>query len=103
MARRRRVVLVRAVAGLQGARRRQASMTGDRARVSVAVAVDAPTAFDIFTREIDQWWRRGARFRNAGARRGVVCIEPHVGGRLFESIEGKVASHVVEIGRVSVW
>ena len=36
-------------------------MTGDRARVSVAVAVDAPTAFAIFTQEIDLWWRRGAR------------------------------------------
>jgi uncharacterized protein YndB with AHSA1/START domain len=78
-------------------------MTGDRARVSVAIAVDAPTAFAIFTQEIDVWWRRGARFRNAGARRGIVCIEPGVGGRLFESIEGDVAPHVVEMGRVSVW
>ena len=78
-------------------------MTGDRARVSVAVAVDPARAFAIFTQEIDQWWRHGARFRNAGARRGIVGIEPGVGGRLFESIEGDAASHVVELGRVQVW
>jgi uncharacterized protein YndB with AHSA1/START domain len=78
-------------------------MTGDRARVSVAVPLDPATAFATFTQEIDQWWRRGARFRNAGSRRGVICIEPGVGGRLFEEIDGEAATHVVEIGRVQVW
>lgn len=77
---------------------------GDRARVSVAVAVPPEAAFAIFTGEIDRWWRHGARFRNAGPRRGFIRVEPGVGGRLFESIEGHAGTqHVVEIGRVLAW
>jgi hypothetical protein len=34
-------------------------MSGDAARVSVTVAVPPPLAFEIFTAEIDRWWRRG--------------------------------------------
>ena len=40
---------------------------GDRARVTTTVRVDARRAFDVFTREIDRWWRRGPRFRSRGA------------------------------------
>ena len=43
------------------------------------------------------------RFRNAGPRRGIVCLEPGLGGRLFESIEGEGTTHVVELGRVEAW
>lgn len=78
-------------------------MKGDRARVSVAVAVAPEIAFAIFTSEIDRWWRRGARFRQAGARRGLIRLEPGVGGRLFEAIEGVAGEHVVEVGRVLAW
>jgi uncharacterized protein YndB with AHSA1/START domain len=78
-------------------------MSGDSARISVTVAVPPPLAFEIFTAEIDRWWRRGIKFRHAGARRGFLRIEPEVGGRLFESIDGDEGPHVVEVGRVSVW
>jgi uncharacterized protein YndB with AHSA1/START domain len=78
-------------------------MIGDRTSISVTVAVPPPLAFEIFTAEIDRWWRRGIKFRNAGANRGFLRIEPEVGGRLFESIEGDGAAHVIEVGRVSVW
>ena len=78
-------------------------MTGDRARISVAVDVPPPLAFDIFTQEIDRWWRRGGKFRHGGARRGLLRIEPAVGGRLFESIDGDDGPHVFEVGRVRVW
>jgi uncharacterized protein YndB with AHSA1/START domain len=78
-------------------------MIGDSARISVTVAVPPPLAFEIFTAEIDRWWRRGIKFRRAGARRGFLRIEPEVGGRLFESIDGDEGPHVVEVGRVSVW
>jgi uncharacterized protein YndB with AHSA1/START domain len=79
-------------------------VNGDQARVSVAVAVPPARAFEIFTAEIDRWWRRGARFRHAGQRAGIIHLEPCVGGRLFESIEGADAvEHVVEVGRVRVW
>ena len=77
-------------------------MNGDRARVSVRVDVAAPEAFRIFTEEIDLWWRRGAKFRHAGARRGIVAIEPRLGGRVFESIDSEPPV-VIEIGVVSAW
>ena len=67
------------------------SMTpGDQARVTVGVAVPPEEAFRVFTQEVDLWWRRGRRFRNAPREQGIVCIEPGVGGRLFESFSGPV-------------
>lgn len=60
---------------------------GDRCRVSARVGVPPADAFEVFTREIDRWWRRGAKFRQAGAASGFVHLEPKVGGRLFESID----------------
>ncbi|HEY1313528.1 MAG TPA: SRPBCC domain-containing protein [Steroidobacteraceae bacterium] len=78
-------------------------MSGDAARVSVTVAVPPPLAFEIFTAEIDRWWRRGIKFRHAGKRGGFLCIEPFLGGRLFESIDGDAGPHVLEVGRVRVW
>ena len=78
-------------------------MRGDQARVSVAVAVAPADAFAIFTAEIDQWWRRGPRFRHAGNRRGFIRLEPGVEGRLFESIETGDGTQVFEVGRVRVW
>ena len=76
---------------------------GDGARVSVAVAVPPARAFEIFTEEIDQWWRRGIKFRNAGARKGFVRLEPGLGGRLFECIEGEAQDHLIEVGKVRLW
>jgi uncharacterized protein YndB with AHSA1/START domain len=76
---------------------------GDQARVSVLVAVSPGDAFRVFTEEIDQWWRRGPRYRAAGARRGFIHIEPGVGGRLFESFESGAETRVVETGRVTAW
>lgn len=76
---------------------------GDRARVSVAVAVPPAAAFRIFSEDIDQWWRRGLRYRVVDGRRGVLCLEPRVGGRLFESVESDGQTTVVETGRVTVW
>jgi uncharacterized protein YndB with AHSA1/START domain len=76
---------------------------GDRARVSVAVAVPPSRAFEVFTADIDQWWRRGMKFRRSAAPSSLLCIEPKVGGRLFESFEAQGAQHVIEVGRVSVW
>lgn len=77
-------------------------MRGDRARVSVSVDVPVDEAFRVFTEEIDLWWRRGAKFRHAGAKRGVVAIEPRAGGRVFESIDADPPV-VIEIGVVRAW
>jgi uncharacterized protein YndB with AHSA1/START domain len=76
---------------------------GDQARVSVLVRVSQAAAFRIFSEEIDQWWRRGEQFRVAGKRRGVIHLEPRVGGRLFESFETSSGERVVETGRVTAW
>lgn len=78
-------------------------MIGDSARISVAVAVPPALAFEIFTADIDRWWRRGVKFRHSGSRSGLLCIEPAVGGRLFESFDHEGSERVIEVGRVQVW
>ena len=76
---------------------------GDQARVSVLVRVEPRVAFSVFTEEIDQWWRRGFKYRVAGKRRGIIRLESGVGGRLFESFETPSGDEVVETGRVLAW
>jgi len=78
-------------------------VSGDRARISVAVAIPPSRAFEVFTADIDRWWRRGMKFRHSASRSSLVCIEGKVGGRLFESFETEGARHVIEVGRVRVW
>ena len=87
----------------------------DRVRASVLVRVPQAEAFALFTEHIDAWWRRGLRFRHAGARAGLIHLEPRVGGRLFESFDierGESSGvsgpsgpneRVVEVGRVLEW
>ncbi|MET0339588.1 MAG: SRPBCC domain-containing protein [Polyangiales bacterium] len=77
---------------------------GDQARASVQVAVPRAEAFRVFTEEIDQWWRRGPAYRMSGARRGIIALEPRLGGRLFESFDDDAGGErVVESGRVLTW
>jgi hypothetical protein len=76
---------------------------GDRARVTVAVALAPADAFRVFTEEIELWWRRGPRFRNARGDSGLIALEPRVGGRVFESYAAGGSERVVEIGRIRVW
>jgi uncharacterized protein YndB with AHSA1/START domain len=78
-------------------------LIGDSTKISVAVGVEPSFAFEIFTADIDRWWRRGIKFRHAGRSSSLLCIEPLVGGRLFESFDGDGTSHVVEVGQVRVW
>jgi uncharacterized protein YndB with AHSA1/START domain len=67
------------------------------------VRVPPSVAFREFTEAIDQWWGRGPKYRVAGKRRGIIHIEPHLGGRLFESFESAGGTRVVETGRITVW
>jgi uncharacterized protein YndB with AHSA1/START domain len=80
-----------------------ATPAGDQARVSVSVAVPPAEAFRVFTEEIDLWWRRGLKYRVARGSDGVMCLEPGLGGRLFESIATKAGGRVIETGRVTAW
>lgn len=76
---------------------------GDQAKVSVYVAAPPAEAFRVFTEEIELWWRRGPRFRAAGRHRGIIRLEPGVGGRLLESFDDDHGTRVVQTGEVTVW
>jgi uncharacterized protein YndB with AHSA1/START domain len=69
----------------------------------VLVKVPRDVAFKVFTEEIDQWWRRGPRFRSSGKHAGIIHLEPRVGGRMFESFDTASGPKVVETGRITVW
>jgi uncharacterized protein YndB with AHSA1/START domain len=76
---------------------------GDAARVTVYVAVTPLDAFEVFTSEIDVWWRQGPKYRIAGKRRGQLGFEPGTGGRLFETFELASGSKTIEVGKVTAW
>jgi uncharacterized protein YndB with AHSA1/START domain len=76
---------------------------GDEVTVSVLVEVPADEAFRVFTEEIDRWWQHGSRFRIGGRRPSVIHLEPHVGGRLLESVDSKGGPRIFETGRVTIW
>jgi uncharacterized protein YndB with AHSA1/START domain len=76
---------------------------GDAASASVHVRVTQADAFDVFTREIDRWWRHGAKFRVGGKRAGQLFFECRLGGRLFETFELSKGTHTQEVGRVVAW
>ncbi|HUN91737.1 MAG TPA: SRPBCC domain-containing protein [Burkholderiaceae bacterium] len=73
----------------------------DQARVMVSVDVPRDVAFDVFTREIDLWWRRGLKYRQFGGEHAIIAIEPRAGGRVFESPGD--GGPVQERGRVLDW
>lgn len=77
--------------------------SGDSATVSVFVRVLPADAFDVFTNEIDLWWRTGPQYRIAGKRRGQLVFEPKLGGRLFETFEVKTGPKTIEVGLVTSW
>lgn len=74
-------------------------------RVTVTVAVDPATAFEVFTGEIERWYRRGvASMGGPAADPGrTLRFEPGVGGRLLEVDPGDPAHEPVERARVTVW
>lgn len=76
---------------------------GDQVRVSVKLNLSPELSFRAFNEDINQWWRRGLRYRIASGNRGMMCLEPGVGGRLYESIEDEQGLRIVETGRVTVW
>lgn len=77
-------------------------MTSDFVTVTTRVSVEPGAAFEIFTAEIDAWWRRGPRFRAGFERKSVMRFEPGVGGRLLE-VYDELGDDVLELGRVRVW
>lgn len=76
---------------------------GDSVSVTVLVAADPETAFEVFTSEIDAWWRGGLKFR-IGRGGSVIHLEGRVGGALFESFDAPSgAKKTIRTGTVRVW
>ncbi|MEM7205777.1 MAG: SRPBCC domain-containing protein [Planctomycetota bacterium] len=77
----------------------------DQVRAAVRVELPPAEAFEAFTAEIDQWWRRGRKYRVAGTRaEGSIRLEPGVGGRLYETFAtSSGAQKTVQLGEVLVW
>jgi uncharacterized protein YndB with AHSA1/START domain len=78
-------------------------MAADQAKVMVRVSASPARAFEAFTRDINLWWQRGPRFRNAPGDQGLMCMEPRLGGWVFESFRQGDAETVIEIGRITHW
>ncbi len=76
---------------------------GDQVKVTVRVDVEPAVAFEVFTSEIDLWWRGGVAYRVAGRRPGRLAMEGKVGGRLFEQYEGADGTRTHQTGTVTAW
>jgi len=79
------------------------TVAGDLVRVTVSIPVSPAAAFDAFTLEIDQWWRRSPKFRVAGRRPGTLVFEPKLGGRLFEQYEASDGPRTHVAGAITTW
>lgn len=75
---------------------------GDRARVQTFVRAPRERCFDVFTLEIDAWWRRGRAYRVGGAHEGSLHLEPRLGGRVFQE-HGEGGALVHAIGVITAW
>lgn len=67
---------------------------------TIEVAVDPPTAFDVFTNEIGSWYRSGRHSWNDPDRAVGIRFEPGVGGRLLELYE---EGEPYVMGRIVAW
>jgi uncharacterized protein YndB with AHSA1/START domain len=68
----------------------------------VVVAVDPARAFEAFTAEIDNWWKKDSPFWMDKERRIGIRFEPYVGGRFIEVYDEETGEGY-EIGRITAW
>jgi hypothetical protein len=80
-------------------------MTSQLASVRATVVVDlAPAeAFDVFTTEIEAWYRRGAATLGRRGQDRVLRFERHLGGRVLSIRDDGRDGHTTEIGRITCW
>ncbi len=74
----------------------------DSVTVTTVVAVDPATAFEVFTDEIDAWWKTGPRYRVENKRKSSMRFTGGAGGRLLEEYDA-AGGDAFEHGRVLVW
>lgn len=80
----------------------EAPIAGDKVRVQTFVRVPRRDAFDVFTLELDVWWRQGPAYRIGGKHQGPMHLEPKLGGRVFQEY-GPTRERVHPIGTITVW
>ena len=78
------------------------TIAGDKVRVQTFVRVPQRDAFDVFTLELDTWWRKGPAYRVGGKHPGPMHLEPVLGGRVFQQY-GPSSERLHEIGRITAW
>jgi hypothetical protein len=74
----------------------------DSVSKSIEVAVSPAVAFDVFTREIDAWFRVDRDTLPDITRTAAIRFEPHLGGRLLD-VHDLVTGEGRELGRITVW
>jgi uncharacterized protein YndB with AHSA1/START domain len=74
----------------------------DRVEVSVDVAVSPEVAFDVFTREIDAWYRVDTVTLPDITRTAAIRFEPRLGGRLLD-VHDLASGEGRELGRITAW
>lgn len=75
-----------------------------RVVVALRVKASAERAFDVFTREINSWWRPNGFFQFTPRSPGVLALEaPGVDGAGGRFIETFANGRTFEIGRIKVW
>ena len=72
----------------------------DAIEVSIEIAVDPMTAFTVFTRDIDLWWRKSKEYRFNWRKLGTMQLEPQLGGRVREVYPDGTA---FELGKILHW
>jgi uncharacterized protein YndB with AHSA1/START domain len=77
-------------------------IAGDKVRVQTFVQLNIGRCFDVFTLELDSWWRRGRAYRVGGKHEGALHLEPKVGGRVFQAY-GEGGARVHDIGVIIAW
>jgi len=74
----------------------------ERVVISTFVERTPDDAFEIFTRDIDLWWKRSPRYRRMPGQTGKLSFEGAPPERLVERLEeDRAVTHVV--GRVLAW
>ena len=73
----------------------------DAVRIEIEVGVPPADAFEVFTSEIGQWWRRGRELGTGRVPRvGTLRFEPGAEGRLVEDYPDRES---FAVGRILEW
>jgi hypothetical protein len=72
------------------------------AHAEVSVDVDVAAAFEVFTTEVNAWYRIDRNTVGDMNRPTNLAFEPHVGGR-FVDIGGHPSHNDIVIGTITVW